>query len=403
MMENGPARRWSCYKSLKRLDIRRLGVVELDLDHWDNTTRIERNRKAFRKIQKRIRMLPNLKELTVSVFGADEELIQGFLGIEDQDKEESEGARSSEVTEDADEIFGCKRSRVGTRAAAAALAAPHRNQRLTHRDFLDVIYGFCPELTHLNMESCHSIPASTYSRFFAASSLLEHRGLGMKYPRLNDCMLDDQSLEKLAWSQAETRGSLTLRKCSRVTDSGITTILSHCHRLASLSLLQNSTVTVGVMMEEGPAYRWSCYKSLKRLEIRVLGVVRLPLPHAEDDPRVEQNRESFRRIRKRVRMLTTLRELCVSVYGTDEELVRGFWGLRIWKQMGGTQGAMTLVGPRLQTLRIRGLLYNGLSSQDIDQFLRNSSGLKVVDTYETSVHFGEIGDSFLEAGIRLIL
>ncbi|KAG0201334.1 hypothetical protein BGX33_010371 [Mortierella sp. NVP41] len=122
-MENGPAGRWSCFKSLKRLDIRRLGVVEFDLDHWDNATRIERNREAFRKIQKRIRMLPNLKELTVSVFGADEELIQGFLWIEDQDKEESEGARSSEVTEDADEIFGCERSRVGTRAAAAALAA----------------------------------------------------------------------------------------------------------------------------------------------------------------------------------------------------------------------------------------------------------------------------------------
>ncbi|KAF9092144.1 hypothetical protein BGX29_010591 [Mortierella sp. GBA35] len=45
--------------------------------------------------------------------------------------------------------------------------------------FLDPLPTLCPELTHFSMDSCTSIPASAYSRFFWPSS--EHRFLRLGY------------------------------------------------------------------------------------------------------------------------------------------------------------------------------------------------------------------------------
>ncbi|KAF9082324.1 hypothetical protein BGX29_003944, partial [Mortierella sp. GBA35] len=605
-----------------RLEIQGLGVVDLSSEIAVDDPRIEENREAFRKMQKWVRMLPNLQELTVSVYGADEELIQGFLGIEDQDKEENEGAWASEAIEDADETFGIERSRVGIRGSAVALPAPavsrtlvgprlevlriwelkqggleaseidrfvknypglktayaygpgrdmpeppmdtitridpltlpeivdiiapfldrkqslasaarvckawnrlytphlwrklsigsrdsaalnfarhgthvrqlyldtledsdfdliapfcpnieslalilckitlerlasylrtlaprlkrlrvktamacadklisvlgaesphqdgganggsaledlrlvfdlfrgelveisldalmgllearpglkkisikwasirdadamssnnrslgssmdvampmaeelddgrglqdngfvetqsalthlsflaaeieertlvrllgktprlaslhiHSNDFLTG-DFLTALPTLCPELTHLTMEMCRSIPGSAYMRLFQSSSSSPgHRTLHLEFLRLELCNLDDQSLQYLASTQGDTLLELDLRYCKNVTDSGVMAMLSGCHRLTSLSIYGTSNVSVAIMMEDGPAERWSCYKSLKRLEIHGLGVVELPSRHAEDDPRIEQNREAFRK------------------------------------------------------------------------------------------------------------
>ncbi|KAK3839192.1 MAG: hypothetical protein JOS17DRAFT_172163 [Linnemannia elongata] len=76
--------KWACYMTLKQLDIRKFGLQHPG--HVLLEAGNPQNRAAFRRIRERIRMLPALERLAVSVWGADEELLQGFMGIEDDDQ-----------------------------------------------------------------------------------------------------------------------------------------------------------------------------------------------------------------------------------------------------------------------------------------------------------------------------
>ncbi|KAG0212127.1 hypothetical protein BGX33_003898 [Mortierella sp. NVP41] len=140
------------------------------------------------------------------------------------------------------------------------------------------------------------------------------------------CSLDDQSLQHLALTQGDTLLDLTLCYCKQVTDSGVMAILSHCHRLISLSLSENPTVTVAIMMEDGLAERWSCYKTLRRLNIHQLGNINPWFPYARNDPRFERAQEALQKIQKRVRMLAKLEELGLFAHSSDVDLIRGYLG-----------------------------------------------------------------------------
>ncbi|KAG9071873.1 hypothetical protein KI688_006090 [Linnemannia hyalina] len=72
--------KWACYKTLKHLDIRNLGLQPPEIFLEDSPNR------AFRRIRQRIRMLPALEQLAVCVWDADEELLQGFMGVEEKDQ-----------------------------------------------------------------------------------------------------------------------------------------------------------------------------------------------------------------------------------------------------------------------------------------------------------------------------
>ncbi|KAF9086892.1 hypothetical protein BGX23_008519 [Mortierella sp. AD031] len=306
-------------------------------------------------------------------------------------------------------------------------------------DFLDVLPSLCPELTRLNISSCKDIPSSVFARFFQTLSSPEHHSLALEYLHLQHCKVDDQSLHHLASTQCDTLLELTLRCCLHVTDSGVVAILSGCRRLTSLSLFGTPAVTVAIMMEDSPAERWSCYKSLERLRIRGLGVTEIRHRYWNDDTRIEQNPEAFQKIQKRVRMLPNLQELNVSVSGAEEELVQGFLGIEEQEEeleVGGamrddavetadeignkrstdkiTGGAATtaglssstariLVGPRLRTLRIGGLKRGGLVGKDIGRLLKNYPGLKDVYLFPGEDSFKEMKDRLTEAGIALDL
>ncbi|KAF9086894.1 hypothetical protein BGX23_008521, partial [Mortierella sp. AD031] len=96
----------------------------------------------------------------------------------------------------------------------------HSNDFLTG-DFLTALPTLCPELTHLTMEMCRSIPGSAYMRLFQSSSSSPgHRTLRLEFLRLELCNLDDQSLQYLASTQGDTLLELDLRYCKNVTDSG---------------------------------------------------------------------------------------------------------------------------------------------------------------------------------------
>ncbi|KAG0212124.1 hypothetical protein BGX33_003895 [Mortierella sp. NVP41] len=262
------------------------------------------------------------------------------------------------------------------------------------------------ELTRLNISSCKDIPSSVFAQFFQTLSSPEHHSLALEYLHLQHCKVDDQSLHHLASTQCDTLLELTLRS---------------------------------IMMEDSPAERWSCYKSLERLRIRGLGVTEIRHRYWNDDTRIEQNPEAFRKIQKRVRMLPNLQELNVSVSGAEEELVQGFLGIEEQEEeleVGGamrddavetadeignkrstdkiTGGAATtaglssstariLVGPRLRTLRIGGLKRGGLVGKDIGRLLKNYPGLKDVYLFPGEDSFKEMKDRLTEAGIALDL
>ncbi|KAF9294235.1 hypothetical protein BGZ74_011360 [Mortierella antarctica] len=75
---DGPQDRWACWRTLERLDIRKLGVVDLEFRFAEDDPRIARNRAAFAQIKHRVQQLPQLRKLAVGIFGLHAELLQGF-------------------------------------------------------------------------------------------------------------------------------------------------------------------------------------------------------------------------------------------------------------------------------------------------------------------------------------
>ncbi|KAG0333910.1 hypothetical protein BG000_008785 [Podila horticola] len=75
---DGPQDRWACWRTLERLDIRKLGVVDLQFRFTKDDPRIATNRAAFAQIKHRVQLLPRLHKLAVGIFGLHAELLQGF-------------------------------------------------------------------------------------------------------------------------------------------------------------------------------------------------------------------------------------------------------------------------------------------------------------------------------------
>ncbi|KAG0017232.1 hypothetical protein BGZ82_000813 [Podila clonocystis] len=75
---DGPQDRWACWRTLERLDIRKLGVVDLEFRFAEDDPRIVTNRAAFAQIKHRVQLLPRLHKLAVGIFGLHAELLQGF-------------------------------------------------------------------------------------------------------------------------------------------------------------------------------------------------------------------------------------------------------------------------------------------------------------------------------------
>ncbi|KAG0212125.1 hypothetical protein BGX33_003896 [Mortierella sp. NVP41] len=306
-------------------------------------------------------------------------------------------------------------------------------------DTLEGLLEACPSLKKITLNDFQILDfddPTDNGRTLGSSSTLTKLTLrlmeldDMILARLLDCDLDDQALQHLASTQGDTLLELTLCYSQDVTDSGVMAILSSCRHLTSLFLNGIPAVTMAIMMENGPAERWSCYKSLRRLEIQGLGVVDLSSEIAVDDPRIEENREAFRKMQKWVRMLPNLQELTV-----NEELIQGFLGIEdqdkeenegawaseaiedadetfgIERSRVGIRGSAvalpapavsrTLVGPRLEVLRIWGLKQGGLEASEIDRFVKNYPGLKTAYAYGPGVNLGEMKKRFLDAGIQL--
>ncbi|KAF9149201.1 hypothetical protein BG015_009018 [Linnemannia schmuckeri] len=189
---------------------------------------------------------------------------------------------------------------------------------------------------------------------------------------------------------------------------------------------------------ESKQKRWSCYKTLKRLDIRELAIVDLGQNYTAEDPRIEENKAAFRRIRQRIGMLPVLEDLTVSVSGVDDELLQGFLGIEnddqghqehqtdeiearmttstttitinARREGAGSphhrhpnqEVARSLVGPRLRKLRVQGRKEQGYSGADIVRFLRNFPGLKVYRSYQTHrSKYPEMAHGLKDAGIEI--
>ncbi|KAI9238476.1 MAG: hypothetical protein BYD32DRAFT_413579 [Podila humilis] len=74
----GPQDRWACWQTLERLDLRRLGVVDLEFRFAEDDPRVATNKKAWGQIKHRVQLLPRLRKLAVGVFGVHAELLAGF-------------------------------------------------------------------------------------------------------------------------------------------------------------------------------------------------------------------------------------------------------------------------------------------------------------------------------------
>ncbi|OAQ22633.1 hypothetical protein K457DRAFT_37088 [Linnemannia elongata AG-77] len=349
-------------------------------------------------------------------------------------------------------------------------------------DFLGALPMLCPEVRQLNVTCCDSIPSSAFSQFFQSLVAGSHYNqpqqqqqdgpcLQLKRLHLIRCKLDDRCLEHLALSLASTLLHFFLWKCSGVTDSGVKSVLSRCHRLESLTLLEVDGLTLAIMTDDSDVknnndtdlgstllmtsqqerQKWACYRTLKQLDIRGLGLRRAGYDFlGADSP---QNRAVFRRIRQRVRMLPALERLAVSVWGADEELLQGFMGIEEEDQRhqlrqltmgengegevsnenadqteaeataavptptadgaasGGAgsphhhqnqhnnQQARTLVGPCLRLLKVRGQQGKTFIGSDLERFIRNYPGLRELYT-STIVLDKEAVERLWEAGIE---
>ncbi|KAG0081183.1 hypothetical protein BGZ90_009828 [Linnemannia elongata] len=301
--------------------------------------------------------------------------------------------------------------------------------------FLETLPIICPELKCLTMKACDAIPTSAYTALFQTDADTDHL-LQLERLCLDRCNLNDQTLYYIAISQADSLLDLTICQSDhRVTDTGIKDVLSRCHRLRSHNISNNPALTAAIMADEEEdnitntrppteveQKRWACYKTLRRLDIRELAIVDLGLFYAEEDPRIEENRAAFRRIRRRIRMLPELEDLTLSVSGVDDDLLQGFLGIEdegiedeenrghqerqaeeneartttttadntASEGTGSShhdqhdhQETRTLIGPRLKTLRVQGLKEEGYSGNDLDRFLRNFPGLKLYHNYQT--------------------
>ncbi|KAG0070918.1 hypothetical protein BGZ89_012069 [Linnemannia elongata] len=257
-----------------------------------------------------------------------------------------------------------------------------------------------------------------------------------------------------------------------ITDSGVKSVLSRCHRLESLGLLEVDGLTLAIMTDDSDVnnnndtdlgstllmtsqeerQKWACYRTLKQLDIRGLGIRRAGYDFLGSDS--PQNRAAFRRIRQRVRMLPALERLAVSVWGADEDLLQGFMGIEEEDQrhqfrqltMEGENGegevlnenadqteaeatatvptpttdgaasggagsphhhqnqhnnqeARTLVGPCLRLLKVRGQQGKTFIGSDLERFIRNYPGLRELYT-STIVLDKEAVERLWEAGIE---
>lgn len=327
-----------------------------------------------------------------------------------------------------------------------------KGKQLTGK-FLEILPNVCPELKRLTMTACDAIPTSAYTALFQSAADTDHR-LRLELLCLDRCKVNDQTLYHIANSQADSLLDFTIcLSDERVTDEGIKDVLSRCHRLTSLNLLDNPAVTAAIMTDEdedntgktrppteADQKRWACYKTLKRLDIRELAIIDLGLNYtSDDDPWIEENRAAFRRIRRRIRMLPELEDLTVSVSGIDDELLQGFLGIEDEENQGHKgcqaeeieagittpitltdnmesertespshrdqhdhQETRTLIGPRLKTLRVHGLKVRGYIGNDIDRFVRNFPGLRLYHNYQTNKNlYAEMADGLQRAGIEI--
>ncbi|KAK3848117.1 MAG: hypothetical protein J3R72DRAFT_506010 [Linnemannia gamsii] len=292
-------------------------------------------------------------------------------------------------------------------------------------DFLDALPTLCLNVTKLLF-----------------SGLTYRCALPLEQLTLDDCTVDDQTLHHIASSQGRNLLELTLRHCKHVTDSGVMAILKGCYRLTAFVVANNPLVTMAILLDDSDynnnqdnnnyyaklsisdmerrQNKWSCYKTLKRLNTNSIGL--------DYGLEIAQNQAAFRGIRRRIRMLPALEHLGMTVTKADNELVKGF--LRVEDQKlqetersrgggcetqaenageidtatatnnaGATKGA-ALMGPRLRVLDAWGLHAGGFTEEDIERFLRNFPGLKDFHTNSWIVS-KEMTDKFAKAGVEL--
>ncbi|KAF9939967.1 hypothetical protein BGZ65_008713 [Modicella reniformis] len=173
----GPQERWSCFEALKELEIRDIGVE--DFKSWEDTEEEEKeqeqedipwvdfsireNRKAFKKIRRRVRMLPRLRKLGVSFPGV-QEFVQGF-GHDDNDGDNNEDKRIGDKTnknkDDDDEKMNDARKKQLTTPPKLHTLNVNRFEGALSEENLNRFFESYPYLRHLvighggiNSEAC---------------------------------------------------------------------------------------------------------------------------------------------------------------------------------------------------------------------------------------------------------
>ncbi|KAG0201045.1 hypothetical protein BGX28_006065 [Mortierella sp. GBA30] len=243
----------------------------------------------------------------------------------------------------------------------------------------------CPEVNDLCLASCSSVSPTAYVSLFLPPIYM-HSPLALRCIDLSFSGVDDLAITMMAQTQEGTLEFIRLQDCDRVTDRGLEDVLKHCRRLTSLSI-SGTSGTAAIM--KGPKERWSCYKTLECLDIRKIGVVDMERIYADDDPRIERNKEAFVHIKRRVEMLPNLRNLAVSVHGLHEELIQGFGhGHRHHHSDQDKKELLTsvhidgkcmgVVIPPIQTLNVRGMVVRGFSDDEIDRFVENYPFLRCI-------------------------
>ncbi|KAK3839191.1 MAG: hypothetical protein JOS17DRAFT_728323, partial [Linnemannia elongata] len=150
----------------------------------------------------------------------------------------------------------------------------HSPQYPSTGEVLGVLPTICPELKILIYISGSLIPFRTSTQLFRPSAIT-NQSLRLEGLYLDQCELDDTSLDLLISTQGSTLLDMTLWKCIPFTDSRAKAILSGCHCLANLYIYGDHTVTLATregdetdnLVADAKRKGWKCHKALETFEI----------------------------------------------------------------------------------------------------------------------------------------
>ncbi|KAF9170380.1 hypothetical protein BGX21_009187 [Mortierella sp. AD011] len=272
------------------------------------------------------------------------------------------------------------------------------NGKLTD-NFIVKIPDLCPKVDSLSFYQPLGLTSSGIAQLLQGTP---NNCLELRYLKLTGSPTNDQMVKQVAYSQAQSLVTLNLQRSSMVTDDSMEAILKYCCRLKSL-LLKGTNVTPAIM--QGPQDNWGCYETLDQLDIRGIGILSLPRLYDPEDWRIENNREVFKIIKRRIEMLPNLERLAMSFFGLRKELIQGFGndddGDGRESQENGTENDSEKQGVkvdhdelppppplpptanvskkrvRLQVLSIQGMV-DKFSAEDFSIFLKNYPSLRVL-------------------------